>query len=120
MLIFVAGQEPGESLAAARHGGAIMAKAKPSLALSPSRDIPLHQLFLSPANVRRVPTGDAIASLADDIARRGLLQGLDVRPELDGEGQETGRFEIPAADVARAAEASRDGCSGPVHRARGK
>lgn len=73
-----------------------MAKAKPTLALSPSRDIPLDQLFLSPANVRRTKSGDAIGQLADDIARRGLLQSLNVRPELDGEGQATGRFEIPA------------------------
>ena len=73
-----------------------MAKAKPILALSSSRDIPLDHLFLSPANVRRTRSSDAIGQLAEDIARRGLLQSLNVRPELDGEGQATGRFEIPA------------------------
>jgi ParB family chromosome partitioning protein len=34
--------------------------------------------------------------LADDIARRTLLQSLSVRPVLDANGEETGMFEVPA------------------------
>ena len=73
-----------------------MAKSAPKLTLSPSRDIPLDQLSLSRSNVRRVKAGVSIDTLAADIARRGLLQGLNVRPILDEAGAETGRFEIPA------------------------
>ena len=52
--------------------------------------------MLSQANVRRVKAGVSIEELAEDIARRTLLQGLSVRPILDAEGAETGMFEIPA------------------------
>ncbi len=40
--------------------------------------------------------GVSIEELAEDIARRTLLQSLNVRPVLDAEGAETGMFEIPA------------------------
>ncbi|SER00562.1 ParB/RepB/Spo0J family partition protein [Sphingobium sp. YR768] len=75
-----------------------MAKAAPTpkITLSPSRDIPFDKLFLSQSNVRRVKNGVTIEDLADDIERRGLLHGLNVRPEIDVDGNETGRFEIPA------------------------
>ncbi len=74
-----------------------MAKAAtPKIVLSPSRDIPFDKLFLSQSNVRRVKNGVTIDDLADDIERRGLLHGLNVRPEIDPDGAETGRFEIPA------------------------
>lgn len=73
-----------------------MAKSLPKITLAPSRDIPLDRLRLSQANVRRVKAGVSLDTLAADIARRGLLQSLNVRPLLDGEGQETGQFEIPA------------------------
>lgn len=73
-----------------------MARSQPKLKLSPSRDIPLDRLALSPSNVRRIASDAPIAELAADIARRGLLQSLNVRPILDSEGQQTGRFEIPA------------------------
>jgi ParB family transcriptional regulator, chromosome partitioning protein len=66
------------------------------ITLSSSRDIPFNKLVLSQANVRRVKAGVSIEELAEDIARRGLLQGLNVRPILDAEGAETGRYEIPA------------------------
>jgi ParB family transcriptional regulator, chromosome partitioning protein len=66
------------------------------ITLSSSRNIPFNKLVLSQANVRRVKAGVSIEDLAEDIARRGLLQGLNVRPILDAEGAETGRFEIPA------------------------
>ena len=64
--------------------------------LSSSRDIPFNKLCLSQANVRRTKAGVSVEELAEDIARRGLLQNLNVRPVLDGEGQETGTFEVPA------------------------
>lgn len=73
-----------------------MAKALPKITLSPSRDIPFDKLVLSQSNVRRVKNGVTINDLADDIERRGLLQGLNVRPQLDEAGAETGLFEIPA------------------------
>ena len=68
----------------------------PKIALSTSRDIPLNKLLLSACNVRRVKVGVSIEQLADDIARRTLLQSLTVRPVLDADGQETGMYEIPA------------------------
>ena len=71
-----------------------MATAK--ITLSASRDIPFNKLVISQANVRRVKAGVSIEELAEDIARRSLLQSLNVRPVLDVEGQETGMFEVPA------------------------
>ena len=73
-----------------------MAKTVQKITLSASRDIPFNKLVLSQSNVRRVKAGISIEDLAGDIARRGLLQGLNVRPVLDAEGGETGMFEIPA------------------------
>ncbi|MBN9291303.1 MAG: ParB N-terminal domain-containing protein [Hyphomicrobium denitrificans] len=73
-----------------------MAKPSSKIALSVSRDIPFNKLVLSQSNVRRVKAGIAIEELAEDIARRTLLQSLTVRPVLDDEGNETGMYEIPA------------------------
>jgi ParB family chromosome partitioning protein len=73
-----------------------MAKAAQKVTLSPSRDIPFDKLVLSQCNVRRIKAGVSIEELAEDIARRGLLQSLNVRAMLDAEGVETGMFEIPA------------------------
>ena len=73
-----------------------MAKTEPKITLSSSRDIPFDKLVLSQANVRRVKAGISIEELAKDIARRSLLQGLTVRPQLDGDGNETGVYEVPA------------------------
>lgn len=73
-----------------------MAKAVQKITLSASRDIPFNKLVLSQSNVRRLKAGVSIEDLAEDIARRGLLQSLNVRPVLDAEGAETGMFEIPA------------------------
>lgn len=66
------------------------------ITLSSSRDIPFNKLVLSQANVRRVKAGVSIEELAEDVARRGLLQGLSVRPVKDQAGVESGMFEIPA------------------------
>ena len=73
-----------------------MARAKQKIILSPSRDIEFDRLVLSQSNVRRVKAGVSIGELAEDIARRTLLQGLNVRPVLGEDGSETGMFEIPA------------------------
>src|SRR6185437_14290542 len=70
--------------------------ASPELTLSASRDIPFNKLILSQSNVRTIKTGVSIEELAEDIARRTPLQSLSVRAMLDGEGNETGMFEIPA------------------------
>ena len=73
-----------------------MAKSQPKITLSVSRDIPFNKLVLSQANVRRIKAGVAIEELAEDIARRTLLQSLTVRPILDDSGAETGMYEVPA------------------------
>ncbi|MEY9148713.1 ParB/RepB/Spo0J family partition protein [Bradyrhizobium elkanii] len=73
-----------------------MAKADQKIKMSPSRDIPFNKLVLSQSNVRRTKAGISIEDLAEDIARRKLLQSLNVRPILDAEGQESGMFDVPA------------------------
>jgi ParB family chromosome partitioning protein len=73
-----------------------MANAVQKIVLSSSRDIPFDRLVLSQANVRRIKAGVSIEELAEDIARRTLLQSLSVRAIRDADGQETGRFEVPA------------------------
>jgi ParB family chromosome partitioning protein len=73
-----------------------MAKTVQKITLSVSRDIPFNKLVLSQSNVRRLKAGVSIEALAEDIARRTLLQSLSVRPVLDADGAETGMFEIPA------------------------
>jgi ParB family chromosome partitioning protein len=73
-----------------------MAKSKPSLKLSSSQDIPFDKLVLSQSNVRRIKAGVSIEELAEDIARRTLLQSLTVRPVVDEAGAKTGVYEVPA------------------------
>jgi ParB family chromosome partitioning protein len=73
-----------------------MAKSVQKITLSQSRDIPFNRLVLSQSNVRRIKAGVSIEELAQDIARRTLLQSLTVRPALDDAGAETGMFEVPA------------------------
>ena len=73
-----------------------MATTVQKITLSSSRDIPFNKLVLSQSNVRRVKAGVSIEELAEDIARRTLLQSLSVRPVLDAEGAATGMFEVPA------------------------
>lgn len=73
-----------------------MAKALPKITLSVSRDIPFNKLVLSQSNVRRIKAGISIEELAEDIARRTLLQSLTVRPVCDADGNETGLYEVPA------------------------
>ena len=90
--VFVTGWKPRESLPAPVAEYIPMAIAVQKITLSSSRDIPFNRLVLSQSNVRRVKAGVSIEELAEDIARRTLLQGLNVRPVLDAEGAETGMF----------------------------
>src|SRR3546814_841687 len=73
-----------------------MATANPKIILSRSQDIPFNKLVLSQANVRRVQAGISVEDLAEDIARRTLLQSLSVRLVCDAEGVATGMYEVPA------------------------
>jgi len=73
-----------------------MAKSASKITLSASKDIPFDKLMLSQSNVRRIKAGVSVEELAEDIARRGLLQGLSVRAVLNDDGSETGLYEIPA------------------------
>lgn len=73
-----------------------MAQAIPQIILSATRDIPFNKLILSQQNVRKIKAGVSIEELAEDIVRRGLLSSLNVRPELDDDGRETGIYRIPA------------------------
>lgn len=73
-----------------------MGKPAPKLVLSRSENIPFNKLVLSQSNVRAINCGVSIGALAADIARRTLIQSLNVRPMLDGTGAETGMFEVPA------------------------
>lgn len=73
-----------------------MAQATQKITLSAARDIPFNKLVLSQQNVRKIKAGISIEDLAEDIAHRGLLTSLNVRPELDGDGNETGIYRIPA------------------------
>jgi len=82
----VTGSEIGRVASGACRGEDLMAKAAQKVTLSPSRDIPFDKLVLSQSNVRRIKAGISVEELAEDIGRRGLLQGLNVRPLLDAEG----------------------------------
>ncbi|WP_199257905.1 ParB/RepB/Spo0J family partition protein [Paracoccus binzhouensis] len=66
------------------------------ISLSQSRDIPFDKLVLSSRNVRRVRAGVSIEELAEDIARRTLLQSLSVRAVIGEGGQPTDRYEVQA------------------------
>jgi ParB family chromosome partitioning protein len=73
-----------------------MTKTNQKITLAATRDIPFNKLVLSQANVPTIKTGVSIEELAEDIARRGLLQSLCVRPVRGADGKETGMYEVPA------------------------
>jgi ParB family transcriptional regulator, chromosome partitioning protein len=60
------------------------------------REIPLNKLVPSTANVRKTGASTGVEERAASIAAHGLLQHLSVRPMLDGENAETGKFEVVA------------------------
>ena len=96
----------------------------PKLSLAAPVTIPLDKLDLDPANVRKSPIDDAgIQDLAADIALRGLLQSLSVRPVLDADHQETGTYAVqawrppfPRAEAPRQAEEAGQKRAHPLHR----
>ena len=71
----VTGSEIGRVAPGARRGEDLMTQAAQKITLSSSRDIPFDKLVLSQSNVRRIKAGVSVEELAEDIARRGLLQG---------------------------------------------
>ena len=73
-----------------------MTKTVQKINLATTRDIPFNRLVLSQSNVRTVKTGVSIEELSEDIARRGLLQSLSVRPVIGSDDKETGIYEVPA------------------------
>lgn len=73
-----------------------MAQAIQKITLNAGRDIPFNKLVLSQQNVRKTKAGVSVEELAEDIAHRGLLTSLNVRAEVDGDGNETGIYRIPA------------------------
>lgn len=73
-----------------------MVKANQKITLSPSENIPFDKLVLSQANVRQTKAGVSIEELAADIAHRGLIASLNVRPVIGNDGKETGMYKVPA------------------------
>ena len=66
------------------------------ITLVSASDIGLDKLVASDANVRRIKAGVSVEDLAEDIARRGLLQSLSVRPLVDGDSAATGKYTVTA------------------------
>ena len=65
--------------------------------ISVDRDFFRNIFDFSPKKSLSVRVGpQSVEELAEDIARRTLLQSLNVRAVLDAEGKETGMFEVPA------------------------
>ena len=87
---------------------------------SRARDIPFNRIRLSADNVRETDIEAGLDELTHDIDRReDLVQGLNVRAILDGDGKETGDFETPAGgrryrSIARLVEAGRFPADGLV------
>lgn len=65
-------------------------------ALTPATQIAVSALVASKNNVRRIRAGVSIENLAEDIARRGLLQSLTVHPVLDETGNPNGTYAVTA------------------------
>ncbi len=71
--------------------------ATPKIALAAPETIPLDKLEIHEDNVRKsAESKGSIEDLAADIAARGLLQSLSVRPLLDADGKETCRYGVQA------------------------
>ena len=66
----------------------------PSITKSVSRDIPLNKLVPSPENVRKTPREGAVAERAASIEAHGLLHNLTVKPQINEDGRETGKYEV--------------------------
>ena len=88
-----------------------MTKAVQKITLSPSRDIPFEKMMLRQSNERRIKAGMSVEDLAEDIARRGLMQSLSVRPVLADDGTKTGKFKILTEDDSLAETCSASLCT---------
>lgn len=67
-----------------------------STTITSTREIPLNKLVPSPLNVRQTGRDNGIEELAVSILAHGLLQNMTVRPQLDEDNRETGRYEVIA------------------------
>ncbi len=67
------------------------------------RHIPLNRLRPSPTNVRKTGADVGLEELAASIVAHGLLQPIVVKPELTGDGTETGRYLVTAGERRRKA-----------------
>jgi len=67
-----------------------------STSITSIREIPLNKLVPSPLNVRQTGRDSGIEELAVSILAHGLLQNMTVRPQLDEDNRETGRYEVIA------------------------
>lgn len=66
------------------------------ISLTPATEIALNVLVTSSNNVRRIKSDVSVEDLADDIARRGLLQSLSVHAVIDENGNPTGAYAVTA------------------------
>jgi ParB family chromosome partitioning protein len=66
------------------------------IALPLAIEIALNALVASKNNVRRIKPGVSVEDLAEDIARRGLLQSLSVHRVLDETDEPTGTYAVTA------------------------
>ncbi|MCA0425150.1 MAG: ParB/Srx family N-terminal domain-containing protein, partial [Proteobacteria bacterium] len=64
--------------------------------LTPATEIVLSALVPSKKNVRRIKSDVSVDDLAEDIARRGLLQSLTVHAVRDESGNPTGAYAVTA------------------------
>ena len=72
-----------------------MAKTPKTTEVGDFRSIPWNKLVRSKKNVRKVPSDDDL-EFTEDIAQRGILSSLLVRPQVDDAGADTGLFEVIA------------------------
>ena len=107
----VTGSEIGKVASDACRGEYLMTKAVQKITLSPSRDIPFEKMMLRQSNERRIKAGMSVEDLAEDIARRGLMQSLSVRPVLADDGTKTGKFKILTEDDSLAETCSASLCT---------
>lgn len=73
-----------------------MAKSSKAAPSGDFRPLPWNQLVTSGKNVRHVPTPGEDEDFTADISRRGVLQSLLVRPQVDEADALTGMFEVIA------------------------
>jgi hypothetical protein len=107
----VPGSEIGKVASDACRGEYLMTKAVQKITLSPSRDIPFEKMMLKQSNERRIKAGVSVEDLAEDIARRCLMQSLSVRPVLADDGTKTGKFKILTEDDSLAETCSASLCT---------